>query len=379
MRKDFIMKHMHRHFLFFGLVAWYIVRASILFGQNTYHGNLITPETLSLCIQPLPPDAKVVIDWIEAHAADMRYLAALPTPLSSWADKKVEGKSILADLGIKNQGNNNFVFKVPNSNWWIKIGGPLRRIVNIYVFNTGKNPFIPREYERHQEFGNATLLNTFKRVSTYQTISRFANFLRCQDVIQRHAFEHVYVPEIYLVHIPGTPDTICDDNYLIVERAITNTTNICGNVKEKSAFTNTVLLELYTLITEAGIFDFNGENLHIDAQGKFIFLDLEQGIVENPADFYNKNKESFDFYVFFGIREFVKTHLTKNTPAYNFFKSLVRQDDSLIQSAYWPRYQKLFGFPREKTRSKKEYKLTSFAVSQLLYPATSATLQMIST
>lgn len=343
--------------------------------RNTYFGQLISSETIQDFIKPLPEDAQQVITWIEEHADDLIYLAATADPLVTWADKKVYGSKLLKKRGAPNQGNNNFVFKVPHTNYWIKISGPLRRLVNIYVYNTGTNPFIPSEYEIHKEFSNEALLDNFKRVPTYQTISRFANFLRCQDVIAKYAINKVYVPEIYLVHIPGTPYDIADDNYIIVEKEVTHIENICTSKQGKNALTEDAIEQLYYLITQAGIFDFNGENLQIDTSGNLVFIDLEQGIVEDPRDFYNKDKDIYDLYVWYGIESFVETHLKYNSTEYAFLKSLVIKDTQLRKSECWKKYQKLFGIQDDLAIiARKNPDSSSLAASLSEYAVTSAQL-----
>lgn len=324
--------------------------SSYLVARNTYMDYEISPETIMQLIEPLPEDAAPVLDWIHEHTEDLRYLAAAPCPLSRWADKKYYGKKCLKRLGIENRGSNNFVFKIPNTCWWIKISGPLRRLINIYVYNTGKNPFSSSEYELHNEFSNSALLNSFRIVPTYQTISRFANSLRCKDVIRRKTLSQIYFPDIYLVHIPGNPTDISDDNYIIVEKEVADIENICESDRAHAALTKQTLKELYYIITEAGIFDFNGENLRIDDQNNLVFIDLEQAIVENPSDFYNKNKEVFDLRVFHGLRSFVNVHLAKYSKEYDVIKSLVMADTSLQESVYWDNCKKLFKVKERRYR-----------------------------
>ncbi len=364
------MKHLY-HYLQ-NLCILLTLSSSCLVARNTYMDYEISPENIIEFIEPLPEDAAPVLDWINKHAEDLRYLAATPSPLSRWADKKYYGKQCLKRCGIENRGSNNFVFKIPNTCWWIKISGPLRRLINLYVYNTGQNPFSTTEYKLHKEFSNSALLNSFTIVPTYQTISRFANSLRCKDVILRNTIDRIYFPEIYLVHIPGNPTDISDDNYIIVEKEVADIENICDNDRANQALTKQTLKELYYIITEAGIFDFNGENLRIDDHNNLVFIDLEQAIVENPIDFYNKNKEIFDLRVFHGIRSFVNVHLSKYSKEYDVIKSLVMADTSLRESVYWDDYKKLFKVRERRLHyeesSKKKLDPQSFAASLIKYP-----------
>lgn len=347
------------------------ISSSFLVARNTYMDYEISPETIMQFIEPLPEDATTVLEWINKHAEDLRYLAATPRPLSRWADKKYYGKQCLKRCGVENRGSNNFVFKIPNTCWWIKISGPLRRLINLYVYNTGQNPFSTAEYKLHKEFSNGMLLNSFIVVPTYQTISRFANSLRCKDVILRNTIDRIYFPEIYLVHIPGNPTDISDDNYIIVEREVPDIENICESIRAQEALSKQTIKELYYIITEGGIFDFNGENLRIDDNNNLVFIDLEQAIVENPTDFYNKNKEIFDLRVFHGIRSFVNVHLSKYSKEYDVLKSLVMADTSLRESVYWNHYKKLFNLREKRLNygktSKKKFDPKSFAASLIKY------------
>ncbi len=372
-RRILFMKLMeHRHCIF-ALIGFFLIYPCS--ARNTYFGRLISSETIEQFIKPLPEDAQLVVTWIEEHADELSYLATTPDPLAAWADKKFYGNKLLTKRGAPNQGNNNFVFKVPHTNYWIKISGPLRRLVNIYVYNTGRNPFMPSEYKLHKEFSNATLLNSFNKVPTYQTISRFANFLRCQEVIEKYAINKVYVPEMYLVHIPGTPYDIADDNYIIVEKEVMHIENICTIKHSKRPLTETCIKQLYYLITQGGIFDFNGENLQIDTSGNLVFIDLEQGIVENPSDFYNKDKDIYDFYVYHGIKSFMETHIENDSNEYNFLKSLVIKDSMLKKTEYWQNYQQLFDIQKDLPKAANDKSApTSLAASLSEYAVTSAQL-----
>ncbi|MGE0009517.1 MAG: hypothetical protein AB7F19_03165 [Candidatus Babeliales bacterium] len=349
--------------------------------RNLYHGQKISANSLKSLIRPLPDDAAPVLAWIEEHADDIRYLAATPKPLSYWADKKYHGKKTIQSWGIENRGSNNFVFKLPGTCWWIKISGPLRRLINIYVYNTGTNPFAHSEYALHNEFSNREYLNSFEIVPTFQTISRYANLLLCDDVIARNHITKVYFPEIYLVHIPGNPTDISDDNYIIIERDVENIENICDHPRSTLALTKKSIKQLYQIITQGGIFDFNGENLRIDDQNNLVFIDLEQAIVENPADFYNKNKDIFDLRVCHGIESFADVHLEKESKEFIYFKNLIMNDPALLESAYWARYAKLFKVRKRRlTRpslKKRNIPSTSLAASLAKYPVNKETLKRI--
>lgn len=156
---------------------------------------------------------------------------------------------------------------------------------------------------------------------------------------------------------------MCDDNYIIVEKEIPNLENICGNNRSKLALDKKGIKQLYQLITQAGIFDFNGENLRIDENNNLVFIDLEQGIVENPASFFNQDKNIFEWRVFEGIRNFVDTHFTKDSDEYNYLRSLVMKDKKLKKSAYWDRYQKLFSLRKRKLTGPLGKKLSHLSLA----------------
>lgn len=54
----------------------------------------------------------------------------------------------------------------------------------------------------------------------YQLISRIFYNKKIRDFIAREKFNYVMVPRKYLYHIPGTPDELNDDNYLVIEEKI---------------------------------------------------------------------------------------------------------------------------------------------------------------
>jgi hypothetical protein len=185
-------------------------------------------------------------------------------------------------------------------------------------------------------------------VPTYVTISRFANALLCKDVCTTQQITKIHFPEIYLVHIPGCPWEISDDNFIILEKEILSIANICSHKRERKALSRKALREIYTIITHCGIFDFNGENLQLDTKNNLLFIDLEQGMVENPAHFFNKDKEMFDYRVYEGLTSFAETHLAQFDDKYDFFCSLIQKDKSLRKSTEWENIESYFSIKYRK-------------------------------
>lgn len=317
---------------------------SALYGCILYGFLCSASNTPQYFQQFATPGPSAVGRWIKNHADLLMYLARTPYPLATWPEKFENGVWHLHKHNIKNIGYNNYIFTIPSSDYWVKISGPKHRVRNLYTYNTGKNSYWYTEIARHWELRNATLLNNFERVPTYQTISRFALYLLLQEAIKEYECQHVKVTPTYLVHIPGTDTTICDEHYVIVQKHSNNLTCLRDAPDRILNIPNQAIKELFCLIRDTGYWNIKN-GLYVDQDNNLMLLDYEQRNIENPEFFFHKDLDAFEQCVLHGIQELATIHLKPHaTPEkYELLLWLIATDRALQLSSLWPNYINLLG------------------------------------
>lgn len=265
-----------------------------------------TLESLASYASKVPDVAAQL--WIDEHNDLLTYLARMPHPLSTWPDKYQNGNWHLHQQGIKNYGFTNYIFKIPHTNFWVQIGGPKHRIRNIYSYNTHQNSYWYTEIFRHWEFRNNFLLDALEIVPTYQTISRFANYLLLKEAIENLTCNHIRIAPTYLVHIAHFGYLLCDDHYVVVQEHIPNLVRIKDAPDRIHKIGNTALTELFQVICNTGYWNIRN-GLYIDQDNNLVLLDYEQRNIENPEDFFCKDRHAFEQCVINGIKELANIHL----------------------------------------------------------------------
>lgn len=279
--------------------------------------------------------------WIHEHAHFLAYLARMPFPLYTWPEKYTNGNWHLYKRGIKNYGYTNYIFQIPETDYWIQIGGPKHRVRNLYAYNTNKNSYWYSEILKHWELRNELMLNKFTIVPTYQTISRYAYYLLLDEVLEQLDCVHIRIAPTYLVHIPGLPKSICDEHYVVVQKHIEGLERLRDVPLRIKDIPDQAFVELFHVICATGYWNIKN-GLYIDSDNNLVLLDYEQRNIENPENFFFKNVDGFEESVFNGIEELALYHLKPHCPKkYERLLWLIANDQTLYHSMLSSHYMAL--------------------------------------
>ena len=147
---------------------------------NTYHGEVITPETIVQLAPPLPARVKPKLEaWVTAHRDLLVELARTPQPLSSYAKKVKADKLLLQEYGLKSLSRTNYIIELPHMPYFVQICGPQNRYYILSYHNGIKNPHSPSHNL------TASKIDQFEIVPTYKHISRVARYLRLSEYFQQ--------------------------------------------------------------------------------------------------------------------------------------------------------------------------------------------------
>ncbi len=301
--------------------------------------HTITEDSLEDYVTSVPDQEAQA--WINEHAHFLAYLARMPVPLYTWPEKYENGNWHLYKRGIKNYGYTNYIFQIPESSYWIQIGGPKHRVRNLYTYNTNKNSYWYTEIVKHWELRNELMLNKFTIVPTFQTISRFAFYLALEEALYRLESQHIHIAPTYLIHIPGLKKSICDEHYIVVQKHMEGLKPLRDVPELIEDIPDQAFVELFNVICATGYSNIKN-GLYIDPHNNLVLLDYEQRNIENPEDFFFKNLTSFEECVFNGIEELAHIHLKPHAPKkYERLLWLIASDQTLHQSMLWANYMAL--------------------------------------
>ncbi len=178
--------------------------------------------------------------------------------------------------------------------YFVKIRGPVNEACNIEAFN-GK-------YSAKLSAQELDALPLPER--TYQTVIAVAYLLRARDAIERYTISTVAVPDTYLYHVPGRPEELSDNNYLVLQKTVANGIKLEDIQAGSGSLDDKKLRELFIVPAYAGLWSFKGNIMVADNQ--LVLPDLEQPNNSNPLDFYHQNRKAYEDNVATGIKELVK-------------------------------------------------------------------------
>ncbi len=305
--------------------------------SSSFHN--ITQDSLEDYVTTVPNQQAQA--WIDQQAHFLAFLARMPFPLYTWPEKYANGNWHLYKRGIKNYGYTNYIFQIPDSDYWVQIGGPKHRVRNLYTYNTNKNSYWYSEIIKHWELRNELMLNKFTIVPTYQTVSRFANYLLLDETIEQLDCAYIRIAPTYLVHIPGLKKSISDEHYIVVQKNIAGIERLREVPQRIEDIPDQALVELFNVICATGYWNIKN-GLYVDPNNNLVLLDYEQHNIENPKDFFFKDLQSFEECVFNGIEELALIHLKPHVPnKYERLLWLIASDKMLYKSILWPNYMAL--------------------------------------
>jgi hypothetical protein len=294
---------------------------------GTFQGHSITPETLvKLAAQasPLPEDLKKKIErLVETHQDLFTALTAIPKvdPLARIDDKKEV--SDLQRAAIKEQfANAMLILNRLKKEKKVESLGAVHAVLrfkdipdfifhinrigsrNAYqIFASDQGNVLDKDFHEkkfpHIDWSKAA------RVRPLQDASKMAHYLRFLEIAKLRSFKYFNLPQTFLYHIPGRPEELSDENYLVVQRWIPDiikfktgdkdeTSNQFKNKQElekaRRAIPDKALTEMHTAIVYAALWNHLNKNLAKDPSGAYHFINMQGTIFHTPDFFFYQGK-----------------------------------------------------------------------------------------
>ena len=253
------------------------------------------PEELLPYIKNIQELGYSVNKWIKNNISLINELVELPEnkTFDDFYNKNHQSLMLLKKNNIKTTSKFNFIVSLPN-NYMLQIAGQRNR---------GWNLFNRKGYGEGQKHKETLPTNTF--LTTYHTISRFVPYLLF-TMMQKGSnptFRHFSIPPTYLVHIPGKPQLISDDNYCVVQKCFEpGLRDVRANIRSLSKVPDLQFKELCYAIVKLGLWDIAG-NLWLNKKGNFVVGDTEQYFWNKPENFFRCNEHAVIYEIFRGLAQ----------------------------------------------------------------------------
>jgi len=256
---------------------------------NTYHGVPITAQTiLELTPSPTVTLQHAITVWLYAYKPLI--MALVHAPVHDAPNVLKERSDVLNECirscGLQNVSKWNFVMPVELTvdgelkRYLVKIAGPVNRREN-YNKLLGKSASSVIALSEYQS------LVATHRTATYQHISRVACWLRLREWYMQNLQAQIFVPRVYLIHIPGQPSMVSDENYIVLEEWV----NSIGTPDTHPHIFLAALSDLKRAAAYAGLWDIASKQFVITQDNKVAPIDFELPHDCNPEDFFNGNAE----------------------------------------------------------------------------------------
>lgn len=266
-----------------------------------YKGIVIDAQTIGSLTIPLPKEEQTIVkEWRDNNKALLTGLVDFSFKNSEMRQAFKEKADSLKENDIENKSKYSFIFALPTKpDLFVQISGPTHRVLNLaqrtnsnlYDKYYTKEGLTPEEYE------------SFEKCPTFQTVSRFAYYLRYLDVASKHSFNHFEVPQTYLLPLDDQQPVTeySDDNCFVIQRCIPEG---CVTIRENKHRIHEVnpesFKEFLTAIAPAALWDVS-PNLLITPENNLFFSDLEQGNNANPDYFLHKDPYMYGHLVVCGF------------------------------------------------------------------------------
>lgn len=269
---------------------------------RTYDGVEINAQTIGSLVIPLPEEKNTVVkEWRDTNKGLLAGLVDFSYKNSEFRQVFKHNLQILSDNNIENKSKSSYIFALPSdNNLFIQIAGPVFRVLNLaqkvgdelFCKYFGKDGLTSEDYE------------SLGKGPTFQTVSRFAYYLRYLHVANQNNFEHFTVPATYLIPLEDDqPRTAYNDGNTFIAQACIpeGFVTIRENKSRLANLHQGSFKELLTAIAPAALWDL-APNLLINNDSKLTLSDLEQGCNANPDYFLHKDTKMYSHLVVCGFQ-----------------------------------------------------------------------------
>ncbi len=303
---------------------------------DSYANQKIGPDSIYDLVNqnyPLPKEARIKFDKWTAKPETAALLSELLRfkfiSTQELRNKQAEDNQRIGQSGLENKSKANYVFRVPNMDYYVKIAGP---------GNRAQSALMERGVWPGQQPNSDILKEVLSgKIPTYQTASRAAYFLILKKLIKNKKLKHIDVQDTHLVFYPGVPEDVQDKYVLVLEKALPKTAQKLTSGDAKQLPNETLLKELVQAIIGAGLWSII-DNVYLDGETLRI-VDLEQPNNSAPKDFFHKNKTRYDGNMTAGIEHLLDL-LEGNSEKLQFVRTLIETDPVVSSPEYSQRYKR---------------------------------------
>ncbi|MEX0849632.1 MAG: hypothetical protein WD055_05355 [Candidatus Dependentiae bacterium] len=282
----------NRYFILFVAVFSYSWTQAANYLPNSYNGVAITPHTVYGLMPPIDTQLESKINiWLQNNSSLVDQLLNIGNP-TAWQHKWQGDSDLLKQYGYKNLSHDGYVASIPETDYLFKISGPKHQVLSMLA----TKGLVDEKLLQDNQYLNEQVAKRLQgqTLPTYQTASRAAYYLLLKSLLEKNRYQHLRVPETFLLFVPGHDKNVSDGNVILVQKMV-------DNLHEQGILniSNGAIKELYEVIVLAGLWNVK-DNLLVSKSGDmFITNGLHViGFEEYPnmssKHFFHKNKKIFD-------------------------------------------------------------------------------------
>lgn len=275
---------------------------------NTYEGKEINPQSLLKLMPKMPRDLKKEVkNCLAKYKVFITQLVTTPHPLTheNRKQKTVDNFAIIKEYEDKNlvkrlgKDSMNYVlrfteypgFTIPVNRWGSRMA---------YLFYaSGQGSVLDPNFKADEAD-----CSKMEYIPSYQHCSRAAHYLRLKEFIEKNNCKSLRTTPTYLVHIPGQPKVLSDENYVPVQVWVPNLKKLKELPAEEQGqirrdISPSALKEIHDgAVVYAALWDTAG-SLCVDNNPNphYYMIDLEEPFNHKPQFFYFRGEEGRKKYV----------------------------------------------------------------------------------
>ena len=275
---------------------------------STYKGQEITPKSLLRLTPKMSPTLKQEVkDCLTKYNVFIKQLVSTPHPLTHENRKQktidnfaiikeYEDKGLVKRLG---KDNMNYVLRFSDyPNFTMPINRWGSRMAYLF-YASGQGSVLDPNFKADEAD-----CEKIEHIPSFQGCSRAAHYLRLKEFIKNKNCKSLRTTPTYLVHIPGQPKELSDENYVPIQIWVPNLKKLkelpLDEQREiRRNISPAALKEIHDgAVVYAALWDTAG-SLCVDDQQPphYYMIDLEEPFNHKPQFFYFQGKEGEKKYV----------------------------------------------------------------------------------
>ena len=138
-------------------------------------------------------------------------------------------------------------------------------------------------------------INMKKWLLRYQNVGRVFYNEKIRQLVEEEGLDRIFTFKKYLYHIPGQPEVLNDENYIVIAEHIPDLPDPEENLQRFKALSHdqSFIDQVMQVINQCGLWSINEHNTFVTDDGQCVFIDTEQPGMggSNDEDFFHKNPQ----------------------------------------------------------------------------------------